>query len=205
MSTLLFHGPTSRDAAMKKADEIGRLVAPPFGDEGLKVDTAREIVERLSTTPIGDAIGVVIVGPFDEVTVEASDALLKLLEEFDPRYIQPILWAGDIESVSGTIRSRCLATWCPAPEGYSPEAPFLGLARSLCEAALRRRVASIIETLAENKGQEDSLLRASCEVLATEESWPLRSRLILWEQIREVLRATRGNPSPLAALTAYLV
>lgn len=205
MSTLLYHGPTAREAAVTKAEEIGRLLAPPFGDDGLKVETAREIADKLSTTPIGDRIGTVVIGPFDDVTPEAADGLLKTLEDFDHRYLLPVLWARDSGSVSGTVRSRCLEIWCPPSAGYSPEAPFLTIAKDLCEAALRRRTAAVIEAVAENKGHEVEVLRASCEVLAKTSEWPMGPRLLLWDNIRSVLKGSRGNPSALATLTAYLV
>lgn len=205
MSTLLFHGPTSRDTAIAEAERIGRLLAEPFGDDGLKVETAREIVEMLSTAPIGDKIGTVVIGPFDDVTVQASDAMLKTLEEFDSRFVQPLLWAMDVGSVTGTIRSRCLAQWCPALPGHSPERPYLGAAERLCEAALRRRTAAVIEYLKDNAGLEADLMRASAEVLATKEDWSLDARLLLWESIRKTLIAYRDKPTPLAALAAFLV
>jgi len=206
VSTLLFHGPQAREAAVAKAKEVGRLLAPPFGEEGLKVAVAREIEEMLSVAPLGDAVGTIVIGPFDKTaSVEASDALLKTLEDFDSRYTLPILWAHDAGSVSRTIRSRCLEVWCPAPEGFAPETPYMGEARSLCKAALQRRQAAVIECLAENKGDEVMLLRASCAVLVVEEKWPLDVRLRLWDSIREVLRESRGNPSPLGTLSAYLV
>ena len=205
MSTLLFHGPTSRDVAIEEAEKIGRLLAEPFGDDGLKVETAREIVEMLSTAPIGDQLGVVVIGPFDDVTVQASDALLKTLEEFDSRFVQPILWAMDVGSVTGTIRSRCLPRWCPALPGHSPERPYLGAAERLCEAALRRRTAAVIEHLKENEGMEGDLMRASAEVLINKEEWPLEVRLLLWESIRKTLKAYRDKPTALGALSAFLV
>jgi len=205
MSTLLYHGPASRDAAVESAENLGRLLAEPFGDDGLKVDSAREIVEMLSTCPVGDKIGTVVIGPFDDVTVQASDAMLKTLEEFDGRFVQPILWAMDIGSITGTIRSRCLAHWCPALAGHSPERPYLGAAERICEAALRRRTAAVIEYLKENEGLEGDLMRASAEVLVTKEDWPIDARLLLWESIRSTLKQYRDKPTALGALSAFLV
>ena len=205
MSSLLFHGPSAREEALRQAESLGRLIAPPFGEGGLKVSVAREIAEKMESAPMGDALGTILIGPFDDVTPEAADGLLKTLEEFDSRYLQPILWAGDIGSVIGTIRSRCMETWCPPPEGYSPDAPLLDAARSLCKASLKRRYASVVEHMNDHQGQEYLLLRASCEVLATEEDWPLKVRLLLWGRIRKVLVSSNGHPSPLSVLTAYLV
>jgi hypothetical protein len=206
MSTLLYHGPRSREIAVDKAMAMGRMLAPPFGDDGLKVAIAREIVETLSSVPLGDQLGTVVIGPFDSATPEASDSLLKVLEEFDGRYLQPLLWAKDAGLVSGTIRSRCLLEWCPSQPGFSPEQPFLERGRKLCESALRRRTASVLELLKENDGCEAELFRASAEILATKEDWNLEVRLRLWESLREhLVRVGRRDPTPLAAQSAFLI
>lgn len=184
---------------------MGRLLAEPFGDDGLKIDTAREIIEILSSCPVGDKIGTVVIGPFDDVTEQASDAMLKTIEEFDDRYVLPVLWAMDIGSVMGTIQSRCLARWCPALKGHSPERPYLGSAERLCEAALRRRTAAVIEYLKENEGLEGDLMRASAEVLVMRDDWSLDARILLWESIRKTLKSYRDKPTALGALSAFLV
>jgi DNA polymerase III delta prime subunit len=203
VSARLFHGPTSREAAVQWADDNGRLLTDPFGDDGLKVDTSREIVELLSTVPIGDRIGTVVIGPMDGATPAAADALLKTLEELPSNVVLPALWAEDIGSVIGTIRSRTDEVWCPPNPDSSPDGPYLQTAEALCEAALRRRIPSIIETLKEHAGSEDALLRASCVVLSTKEEWPLNVRIKLWESLREVLCVR--NPTPRLVLAAYLV
>jgi len=190
--------------ALQKAEEVGRLLAPPFGDDGLKIETSREIVEMMTTVPVGDDIGVIVVGPLDDVKVRgAMDVLLKTLEEFDPRFFQPILWARDAGSVLGTVRSRCLELWCPMEGEGGPETPYLSRAEKLCLAALERRRAALIEILIEEKGSEDMLLRASAIVLSKKEEWPLTARLLLWARIRELLFLPR--PSHLETLTAFWV
>lgn len=203
MSTLLFHGPGARNEAVQKAEEIGRLLAPPFGDSGLKTDISREIVEILGSVPVGDEIGVVVIGPLDEVHPSAADALLKTLEDFDENYVQPILWAEDAGSVIGTIRSRSLETWCPI-QGVGLEGVYLKVAENLCRAALERRVATVIETLKEHKGFESQILRASCKVLLEKEGdWPDKARMSLWGSLRGVLSVR--DPTNLEVLSAYLV
>lgn len=202
MSTLLFHGPRARERAVATADEIGRLLASPFGDEGLTAKAARAVVDLMSSMPIGDAVGVVIVGPMDEIPIPGvADTLLKTLEEFPRDVFQPILWAGDIGMVAPTVRSRSLMTWCPG-EHNELEA-YMDPAEQLCRAALRRKRASVIELLNDHQGSELELLRASVEVL-TKKPWPLRSRLILWESLRRVLRV-RGAPTRFETLSAYML
>ena len=203
MSTLLFHGPGARSEAIKRAEERGRLLAPPFGDAGLSTETSREIVEILSSTPVGDQVGVVVIGPLDDVHPSAADALLKTLEEFDGRYVQPILWAEDAGSVIGTIRSRSLETWCPL-QGSGLDSVYMKVAEDLCRAALEHRVATVIETLKEHKGFEMRILRASCAVLLEKEgSWSDKRRLSLWHSLRDVLLVR--EPTPLEILSAFLV
>lgn len=203
MSTLLFHGPGARSEAVKKAEEMGRLLAPPFGDAGLSTDTSREIVDILSSIPVGDEIGVVVIGPLDDVHPSAADALLKTLEDFDGKYVQPILWAEDAGSVVGTIRSRSLETWCPL-QGSGLDSVYLKVAEGLCLAALEGRVATVIETLKEHKGFEGQILRASCKVLVEQEgSWSDKARMSLWGSLRDVLSVR--EPTALEILSAYLV
>ena len=108
-SCILFHGPKARQAVLHEANCIGRLLAPPFGEEGaygLKVDEAREFVALLSTAPLGTAVGVVIAGPMDVASPKSSDVLLKSIEEFNASVVFPLLWAHDLGGVTGTIRSR---------------------------------------------------------------------------------------------------
>jgi len=200
----LYHGPAAREAAVNRANDVGRMLADPFGDGGLKVADAREIVELLSCPPVGDRAGSVVIGPMDSATPEAADSLLKVLEEVNTTILIPVLWADDAGSVIGTIRSRSSEVWCPTPPGTpGPDTPYLATAETLCESALRRRVAAVIETLADNKGQERELLRAAASVLATKEEWPLDARLKLWALIRPFVGLR--SVTPRQALAALLV
>ena len=200
MPTLLFHGPRAREKALEQADQMGRLLASPFGDAGLGVDSAREVVDLMSATPIGDQLGVVVVGPMDDLVLPwVANTLLKTLEEFPPDILQPILWAGDIGGVLPTVRSRSLEFWCPGEsnelEAYMPDA------EEICRAALRRKMATVIELLTEQKGTEREILHASTEVLRVK-AWPIRSRMTLWESLRKVL-LVRAKPTFLETLAAY--
>lgn len=120
MSSWLFYGPSAYEAALTQAKKTGFLFRPFFGESGLKVEEARQAVERINMNPPGDQLGVVLIGPMDEASSQASDVLLKSLEEF-PSRIQPILWAKDISSVIPTIRSRCLLFWSFSSEISHPE------------------------------------------------------------------------------------
>lgn len=194
----LFHGPKARDEAVLWAETTGRLLAPADGGT-FKVDAARDVAKLIDTIPMGTKVGTLVIGPMDHATAEASDALLKRLEECNIRYVHPALWAEDLERVSMTIQSRTIPRWCPAVPGFEPEAPFIPVAATLCDAALRGRVASIIETLAENEGSEAEILAASAHVLRSKEEWDLEARLRLWVRLREALVGTPSRRSTLAA------
>lgn len=113
MSSILYHGPGARQEALNEAARNGRLVAPPIGDDGLKIAEVRSVVELMMSTPVGMSLGSVVIGPMDNITsVKASDGLLKMVEE-PSEMVLPILWAHDLGGVSPTIRSRCLPRWAP--------------------------------------------------------------------------------------------
>ena len=112
-SCLLYHGPDAESYALQQAELAGRLLAPPFGKDGLKVDDARQIVSLLGSTPVGMQVGVVVVGPMELANSKSSDVLLKSIEEFQGGFVRPILWANDIGGVTSTIRSRCIDVWVP--------------------------------------------------------------------------------------------
>lgn len=184
---MLYHGPKGREVALHQANACGRVLGI-FGDDGLKVDMAKEVVEVLSSAPIGDGVGAIVIGPVEDASEEAANALLKVLEEYgDGEYVKAFVWANDIGGVINTIRSRCIEEWCPGDGKITAEYPLLPAATVLCEAALRRKTAAVIEHLNEHSGREVLIARASVEVLAHKEEWPLKGRLILWESLREAL------------------
>jgi hypothetical protein len=143
----LFHGPNARQAALDKATEIGPLMAPPFGDNGLNVGDAREAVQVLMSTPIGDGVGTVIIGPVDEDQVstagKTTDVLLKIIEEFDGTRVHPLLWAHDLGSVSKTIRSRCQERWAPLLLDQDEDEGLAAAGWRLVEASLTGDYATI--------------------------------------------------------------
>ena len=202
MSICLFHGPRARTVALERATAYGRFLRA-FDD--LKVEATREIVDCLSTPPIGDGMATLLIGPLDEATPDAADSLLKILEEHNAKYIQPFLWALDLSFVIPTIRSRTLQEWCPPEDPkVTPEAPYLATATSLCESALKHRTAAVIESLEEHRGQELEIMRAAAEVLSKKTEWSLKRRLTLWESLREILSRST-EPSHLAVVTAFMI
>jgi len=179
---------------------VGRLLAPPVGEEGLKVDEARQVVALLQVVPVGMDIGVVVVGPLDLAGAGASDALLKTIEGFDDRFVQPILWAHDLGGVTRTIQSRSLARW--APEGDEDEEDD-GLAEagwSLVSASLEGDLWRIPGIVGGQKGKEYELLRSATDILYGQID-DERARK-LWRAIRQVAR--HRNPTPIEVISAFL-
>lgn len=209
-SSVIFYGPGARQAALNLATDLGFLLAEPFGDEGLKVEQAREVAELLRSAPISDKLGVVVIGPLDDAaTSKSSDALLKALEEPSP-YVRAVLWAEDLGGVPATIRSRCTDKFAPpglddpdAEEDSSPQTAW-----NLLKAYLEGDYATIVDlvesgTAKDGEKREKKLLRlvsALADVLSQdlENSY----KRALWERVREVARWR--NPTPLEVISALV-
>lgn len=198
-SCLLFHGPGSRQTAVDRAYEIGRLMAPPFGDEGLKVEDARQVVELLLSTPIGTEVGVVVVGPMDQANYKASDVLLKCIEESPNRFVRPILWAYDLGDVSATIRSRCLDQWCPSTGEDMENDEILPVAWKLISAVLDGEWENLL-SVHRAKTDEIALLQALSGVLVTDLGD--QQKQALWGRLREVSRWR--NPQVIEIISALV-
>lgn len=210
MTPTLFHGPSARDRAVALSLTLGRPVSDPLGDSGLKVDDSRALVELASSSGIGDRPPSVVVGPLDAATPEASDALLKTLEDLCEGPLSIVLWADHLRGVSGTIQSRTFAVWCPeGPTTPDPLAYLKEPAQNLAKALMENdpvKILGVLEDLTEKKdGAKDwpDLLLATCQFLAPGlQDEVLRPRVIeVWDRIRTVLD---GKGSILTAANALL-
>jgi len=199
-SCILFHGPGARQAALDKARDVGQLAAPPFGDGGLKADEAREAVSTLLNGSISFLVQVVVVGPMDEATPQASDVLLKRVEEFRGDIVQPILWANDLGEVTPTIRSRCIDYWSPATGEEVDDDGIMSAAWELVNLTRAKEGAPIPELVKRYSKELHQLLNALAEVLASDMDKP--DALFLWEKLR--LATLWKNPRP-AEVTAALL
>ncbi len=202
-SCILFHGPGARSAALTEASQLGRLIHPPFGDEGLKIDEAREVVELLSSTPMGSEMGTLVVGPMDELArADSFSPLLKPLEEFDGETTQPILWAHDNGGVPATIRSRCLERFAPATGAEEDDEALQNAAFKAVESALKVDRVGIIEAfkIGVKKDSVRPFLWAMCDSLSMDlQKAEVRA---LWERLRNVARWS--NPTVIETLSALL-
>lgn len=196
-TAMLFHGPSARSKAVELAYQMGRLVEEPIGDEGLKIDDARRVVDLMGMANVGDKVGVVVVGPLDFARQAATDALLKTIEEFDPGYTRPVLWATDAGDVSPTIRSRCREMWCPGDLDYPEEA--MDSARRILDAVVDRDRATVIEAWKDSTDHGE-MLKALAKVLSFQMDDPKAREL--WGRVREVLR--HHTPTKYEVLVALL-
>lgn len=194
MSALLFYGPGARAEALRKAAALGALMTPPAGEEGLKKDEARAIVEILSSAPIGSRRGVVVLGPMDLATIEASDVLLKALEDHREDWVQPILWADDVGGVRPTIVSRCLSEWVDGePEPIDDEIVHI------IDAALGEDLPELLVLLHGYKGKAIEVIRQAARVIAAD---PTPKALDTWSRLRAV--AGYKNPTPVEVAMALI-
>lgn len=195
-SPVLYHGPSARDAALRAARDLGRLLHEPFGEKGLKIAESREIIDLMNNAPMGDEPGVIVVGPLDRALPASTDVLLKSIEEFDPRIVRPVLWAFDDTEVSSTIRSRCLRQWCPGEALLDPD--VVDAARRLVDESLKGHRAGVVEILADQDPRD--ILVGAAQIL--------RERGIdedtedLWESVRATL--LYRNPTATETLAAFL-
>lgn len=184
-SALLFHGPGARVEALRAMPRIGRAVSEPIGEDGLKVEGARTISQLLQDRPLGDREGALLIGPMDRAEQKATDVLLKIIEEFDPEGVRPVLYAYDLGSVSSTIKSRCIHRWCPdGPEDPQDE-ERVKLAFDLVDATLQTDRARVIEALRDVKGPEGAeIIEACAQVLVLEPESLAGARQVLWQKLR---------------------
>ena len=190
---------------LEAAGRLGRLLHEPFGDEGLKVDDAREFVALMQCPPVGEDSGVVIAGPLDHAAPKSSDVLLKSIEEPLP-FVHPLLWATDLGGVSATIQSRCLPTWCPASGQEPGDDEIEGLARELLNEVLAGHAWQVpllvgkVKSTPKQRGREAELVAEVVEAMTVQMGDP-RVRA-LWERVREW--ACWRNPTQIEVMAAFL-
>lgn len=178
---ILFHGPSGRDRAVAWSFDSGRPVSEPLGDNGLKVDDSRLIVGLSNQAGVGDRPPTLVIGPIDRATVEASDALLKTLEDLAEGPLRVVLWADFLVSVSPTIRSRTQAIWC---EGVTriPKATKQAAESVILAHRENKTVASKAHAALEEQDPE-ILLDAMIATLDVNDP----NDLALWERLRPML------------------
>ena len=184
---------------------LGRLLHEPFGDTGLKVAEAREFVALLQCPPVGDDFGVVVAGPLDHAAPKSTDVLLKSIEE-PPVYVSPLLWATDLGGVAATIRSRCLAVWCPNATLEPGDEEVEGAARELLSAVLADKlwlvpqIVAKVRSTPKQRGREPELVAEAVEAMTLMSENPKVQAL--WERVRRL--AAWRDPTQIEVVAAFL-
>ncbi len=75
--------------------------------QNIKIDTIRELTEKIIEKPIISSKKVYIINDCDKMTKEAQNCLLKTLEE-PPEFIVIILISSNENAILNTIKSRCM-------------------------------------------------------------------------------------------------
>lgn len=76
--------------------------------ENIKIDTIREVTEKVIEKPIVSEKKVYIINDCDKMTKEAQNCLLKTLEE-PPEFVVIILISSNENLILNTIKSRCMS------------------------------------------------------------------------------------------------
>jgi hypothetical protein len=195
VSSLLIHGPGASLKAEKEAQVWGRLTKR-FGEEGLKVDEAREIIVFVHQPPFypDGKLPIALIGPMDGVTPQTQDVLLKSVE--DSQDVGLILWAQDAGSVSGTIRSRCLTYWAPVSEFVVPE--LCEEAHSILMDLHSHRVAEALQTAM--KFKEDTINLIDALSFEVKKDWDNFGKY--WSQLRTASQVR--NPTVMSLIQALV-
>lgn len=110
MTTRLITGGSSKsrlEEAQKKATKLSSGPDLVVFEEPLGIDDVRNIKSLLSRKPYQSPVVTIIISLADQMSLVASQALLKTLEE-PPAFAQIILLASRPDLLIPTIRSRCV-------------------------------------------------------------------------------------------------
>ena len=189
-SVQLFHGPNAEDAALEAAEAYGKILAVLGSEKGVRKDDARKMVALHNAPPASDSFGVVVLGPMDLATIEASDALLKVVEE-PCVYVKPFLWAKDLGEVSKTIRSRCHAVW-----SYGQASQYdVEIAEDLIDQAIEGCGISAAELLSKHTPKEalDAIIDRLSKKGIPPRTWSLYKATLGNESISSVAAVLMGG------------
>jgi hypothetical protein len=155
--------------------------ASPIRVQTLPVGFFAPSIPSCNQAGVGDRPPTLVIGPIDRATVEASDALLKTLEDLAEGPLRVVLWADFLVSVSPTIRSRTQAIWC---EGVTriPKATKQAAESVVLAHRENKTVASKTHAALEEQDPE-ILLDAMIATLDVNDP----NDLALWERLRPML------------------
>jgi len=195
LSSILIHGPGAKTRAEEEAHSWGRL-AGRFGDDGLKIDDARQVVVLVHQPPVypDEKLPIILIGPMDTAMPKTQDVLLKSVE--DSKEVGLVLWTKDAGMVRKTIRSRCLTYWAPVSEFVVPE--LHEEAESLLKHLDAGRIADAIQVVVDQKDKIDDLLEAVSFGVAR--NWDLYGEF--WLRLRKGIKY--WNPTMMGVIAAMV-
>lgn len=157
-------------------------VTPEEDSQVIKVDQVRALTERLALSSHQAGFKVAILAPAEAMNINASNSLLKTLEEPSDNTVL-VLVSTQPGHLPATIRSRCQQLRIAAPEsavalawlqaqldGQDP-APYLQLARGAPLEALRLAQAVVIEARRQQFQALVGLLDGRVDPLALAADW----------------------------------
>lgn len=153
------------------------LVIYDYGDDVFKVDYARAVRLEAAMSPTEADVRIFVLAHAQNMTPEAQNALLKLLEEPLPS-VYIFLLCENESAMLETIRSRCLKLNTQPPDEESALAELAKLVPEAEAPALRR-------ALRDAGGYPQS----ACALLAREQSGESRDTAILAENVLDRIRA----------------
>jgi len=170
----------------------------PEGESQIGIDGVREVLLWSRYAPVMGSWKVILIGPAEKLSREATSALLKSLEEV-PCYLAFVLHAGGPEHLLDTIRSRCIARWSrPAGSLALERGTWEGEERALVEELLDYYGEDVLDQLTYGAGPLElwhkyraELTESSGADLANEwgQADPLRRRAIVWSAADMVRQA----------------
>ncbi|MFF7706818.1 DNA polymerase III subunit delta' [Pseudomonas sp. NPDC007930] len=158
------------------------ILQPDEPDKAIRVDQVREVVEFVSQTAQMAGRKVVLVEPVEAMNLNASNALLKSLEEPSGNTVL-LLVSHQPSRLLPTIKSRCVQQACPLPSAAQSEQ---WLAGALPEATAEERA----ELLVLAAGSPLVALRLQAEGAREQ-------RALVVEGVKQLLKQQQG-PSQLA-------
>lgn len=161
MTVHLFHGPGAKEQASNLAPKCGRILYIQE-DAKLNVQSARDVVDLLSSPPLGNQKGVVVLGPVDKSNPKALDVLLKTLEELDSSLFEVFMWADELSAVRPTIRSRSTPVYVPGLQSPTLES-FSGF--------FDKHIADQLQVLTEHKSAPLDILQALAKDAFESQQW----------------------------------
>lgn len=219
---LLFLGDAARASAWERAHKL--LGAPPEGHPDLRevapdgetligIDDVRQVLLWTRYAPTQASQKVVVIGPGERLSREATSAMLKSLEEA-PNYMAYLLHARGPEHVLDTIRSRCIARWtAPAWVARLDERGLEGDERALLLELLEQEGEHALAVLDDERSpldqwEEHLAELSSLPFVELADQWsgvadnPLRARAVVWTTARGLIDAALTDIVYLAKLVA---